>query len=84
MTPLQRMKNAFNKTLEGAAEFVSAMCDFIAEASNDFSLNSWEYLAYAQAAQSAPGLVHRAIYSKKARVRKKCHNRIMREYGRRM
>ena len=84
MTPLKRMKNAFEKTLEGAAEFASAMCDFVSEAINAFSLNEEEYLAYIQALQSAPELVRRAKYSKKARVRKKNHNRIMREYGRRM
>ncbi len=39
-------------------------------------------VAYTVAAKEYPEWVHRAIYSKKKRTRKKYHDKIMRAYGR--
>ena len=87
----QAWANAFEKTAVAAA----AMCDaFIAigkaVVSTLQTISDAGYFqnmvvqigAYNAAAAEHPDWLHRANYAKKKRIRKKYHDRIMREYGR--
>jgi len=74
--------------MKNQTEAYSTLAEFAAECGRIFgNLVSMitDYLScnmqYVKADAEHPEWVHRAIYSKKKRIRKKYHDRIMRTYG---
>lgn len=91
MQSIERLGEAFNKAAAALAEFAAALAECIScsaeclgEAFAQFVAGAdiAPIAAYTAASQEHPEWVHRATYSKKKRIRKKYHNRIMRMYGR--
>lgn len=87
MTELERVTDAVAKLAEACNEATKAVGDWVCSVIKAFceSLDFESIMqasAYIQAQKEHPEWVHRATYSKKKRIRKKYHDRIMRQYGR--
>ena len=80
---MSRLNVALQELAKAAGEVVAAFADLIAEAFAPLSLEQVVQckLAYEEAERERPTWVHFATRHKKRRIRKKYHDRIMREYG---
>lgn len=87
MADWERVTKAFNKLAEACSETLNALSDWVSSAVKtlcdgvDFT-PIIKATAYTLAQKEHPEWVHKATHSKKKRIRKKYHDRIMREYGR--
>lgn len=87
MQEFEELNEAAAKVAAAAVEFARVLGQAVAAA---FEKIEWKSIcavaayemAYAKAQQDRPEWVHRANNSKKKRIRKKYHDRIMRQYGR--
>lgn len=80
---LERIGEAFGQLVTAVGNFTAAWYESIrAFAQFLTSLNVPEIVAYTEAEKEHSEWVHRAMYSKKKRIRKKYHGRIMRQYWR--
>lgn len=75
-----KLAEACNEATKAVADWVDSVMKYFCETLNFKSLI--EASAYIQAQKEHPEWVHRATYSKKKRIRKKYHDRIMRQYWR--
>lgn len=88
MLEIERLHEAIARLADAASEFAIALGQAAVEMlspvlnDNTFGKIMEHYAAYTAAANERPEWVHRATYSKKKRIRKKYHDRIMRQYGR--
>lgn len=87
MSEWEKAREAFGKLADACAEasaaiaaWVSATVKGLCETLDVAAII--EMAAYATVNKEHPEWVHRALYSKKKRIRKKYHDRIMRKYGR--
>lgn len=76
---LSDMFDAARRTVEAFAEAVSGCMHNLSFLATVAQIRA----AYSKAKIEHPEWVHRAEYSKKKRIRKKYHDRIMRKYGER-
>ena len=77
---IENLSDALARCGEALVNWASAAVKKIAETLNVDSI--FEAAAYTKAKKEHPEWVHKAIYSKKKRIRKKYHDRIMRQYWR--
>lgn len=77
----ERAGAAITKMAEAIGEFAAAMDDACASVFSGVAKMLACQNAYARAEKVNPKWVHFAKYHKKKRIRKKYHNRIMREFG---
>lgn len=77
----ERAGAAIAKMAEAIGEFAAAMADACASVFSGAAEMFACLNAYARAEKVNPKWVHFAKYHKKKRIRKKYHNRIMREFG---
>lgn len=87
MNEWERVREAYAKLAYACAEASAAIVAWASAAvktlCETLDLESIvKMAAYATVNKEHPEWVHRALYSKKKRIRKKYHDRIMREYGR--
>lgn len=83
MQSIERLNEALRETAEAAMKVAQAFVDCFCEIAADFLRETIVVLtAYNVAAKERSEWVHMATYSKKKRIRKKYHDRIMRNYGR--
>ena len=87
MADFERVEAAFNLLAKACGEVLYELTEWTRQTANELfatidlgPLNLMNQ-AYRQARQEHPEWVHRAQYSKRKRIRKKYHDRIMREYG---
>jgi len=85
MTEWERVTDSFAKLAEACNEATKAVVDWACSAVKTFCEtldfeSILEASAYIQAQKEHPEWVHKAIHSKKKRIRKKYHDRIMRKY----
>lgn len=85
MMEWERVTEAMQNFVNACGEFASAFVDWVTAAVKTFveTLDIETIVkaaAYTKAAKEHPEWVHKAIYSKKKRIRKKYHDRIMRQY----
>lgn len=85
MQELERLHKASVQLGSAFGEFFSAVADYLGKTLKNISPTLKEIgsvgAAYNTARAEHPEWVHRANYSKKRRIQKKYHDRIMREYG---
>lgn len=87
MTEWEQVTDLFAKLAEACNETTKAVVDWVCSVAKtlcetlDFE-SIIQALAYIQAQKEHPEWVHKAIHCKKKRIRKKYHDRIMRQYWR--
>lgn len=87
MADFERVTAAFNLLANACGEFIYELTEWTRQTANELfeTIDLGPLLrmnqAYRQARQEHPDWVHIAQYSKRKRIRKKYHDRIMREYG---
>lgn len=87
MSEWEKAREAFGKLVDACAEASAAIAEWVGATVKGLceTLDVAAIIkmaAYATVNSKHPEWVHRALYSKKKRIRKKYHDRIMREYGR--
>ena len=87
MTEWERVTDSFSKLAEACNEATKAVADWACSVIKTFCETlDFEFIikasAYIQAQKEHPEWVHKATYCKKKRIRKKYHDRIMRQYWR--
>lgn len=85
MTEWERLQASFAKLAEACNEATKAVADWVCSVVKSFSESlDFESIiqasAYIKAKKEHPEWVHKAIHSKKKRIRKKYHDRIMRQW----
>ncbi len=87
MQSSEKLGEAFSKAAAAFAECAHAVVEYICEMEGAWAqilagVDIAQIVAYQAAEQDHSEWVHRATYSKKKRIRKKYHDKIMRMYGR--